>query len=127
MAFKITNKDQYGNVNNITLSPEALKKINAWSEENPPSESDLSIAAEEVLEVLYYQEFSGTGKHWSYDGSRSSPQESSNPDERIYHCDISHTWDWKDIYSVSSGSCIVCINWKARTIAASDFKYYCAG
>lgn len=131
MTFKISYSNKHYPDSGIqpvgNVPTKLLEKINAWSEEHPPSNEDLSTVAKDVLEVLYYQEFTGSGKHWSYDGCSCAEVASASPDQHVFYCEISHIWDWKDIYAVATGKATISINLKDRTIYVHDFSYYCSG
>lgn len=130
-TFKVTYTDKWhpqSGIHDVTGLPNKLKqKLNQWNDENVPSSYDLSEVACDVLTLLYDRDFSGSGKHWSYDGVRASAEPSDNDDIHKFECEISHTWDWKDIYSVASGKATIFINVKARTIFVDKYYFYCAG
>ena len=131
MSFTITYSDKHypsSGVQPVANVPQSLHdKLNKWSEANPPTDADLSQAAGDVLDVLYYNDFSGSGKHWDYDGCSCYLQPCTDPDVHLYSCEISHTWDWKDIYSVAKATASISINWKERTIFVEGYSYYCSG
>ncbi len=119
------------------LSPALLDKIahltalraqpqgSVASEELAKASHDVAY---ELIDMLFRRDFSGDGKHWSFDGHHATAVASKNPEiEETYEVSESYCWDWKDIYSIAESKGVVTFNHEKKTIFLKDYGFYCSG
>lgn len=113
------------------ITPEVLGKLDRFarihageSGVEPITSTDVAIA---IVDMLFWREFTMSGKHWSYDGTSAELVPSKNPDVEQYDTSEQYEWNWKDIYSVARSSGRVIFNHAEKTIFLKDYGFYCSG
>jgi hypothetical protein len=116
-------------IDNIT--PEVVGKLDRYAQVRagetgvePISSAAIAVA---IIDMLFWREFTKSGKHWSYDGSSADPIPSDNPDIEKFDAYEAYEWNWKDIYSVAKSSGRVIFNHAEKTIFVDEYGFYCSG
>jgi hypothetical protein len=129
-----------------TLHSSSLPLITATREEIEKASHDVAY---NLIDMLFRRDFSGDGKHWSFDGHyatripnpnnvahmNTTTSPTLNGGEAIYQPEIeeifevseSYCWDWKDIYAVAESKGTVIINHEKKTIFVKEYSFYCSG
>lgn len=81
-----------------------------------------------IIHTLFSRDFTGDGSHWCRDGwTCEAVERDEDTTEKLFTCQESATWDWKDIYSVASAKARIAFSQDRREIRVEGYQYYCAG
>ena len=88
---------------------------------------ELAIA---IIDTLFYRDFM-PGDHWDIDSATVGEldvgdQEVGAQNVQLFNAEKEATWDWKDIYSVTSAKALIKIS-AGSDIFVDEYSYYTAG